>query len=254
MSQLLLEIPYEVEILKKTAFRIVEDQARSSTRKLVDTPSEHEILERLLEKNKPNIKFYGDEAAFAGLHYLLFTPFRYPPLPRGSRFARKIERNLFYSALDLETAFCEKAYHRLSFLLASEGNIGGKLVDCTVFQIKIITKKGLDLCQMPFLAFRDQISSPISYEVSQALGSKLRNDGVEAFLSYSARSQQNGKNLNVFTPLAFAKNPAIEETFQRFGCYATKSTVEFYSKHNPKGDPVVFNKEYFMVNGVFPSF
>lgn len=241
-----------IEAIKIDAWRIVEDQGRSSTRKMVSTPEEHELLEKMIDRNKPTLKFYGDEFAFAGLHYLLFTPFRYPPLKSGTRFGTRTERNLFYSSLDLDTALCEKAFHRLSFLLASEGKIGGKSVNCTAFNVNINTKKGIDLCKKPFSEHRDRIASPLSYSSSQELGSCMRNDGVQAFISYSARSLHNGKNLNAFTPLSFDKNQSIENTFHTYSCYSTKSTVEYYSNRESMKEPVVFRVDAFYVDGQFP--
>jgi hypothetical protein len=241
------------KIIKTEAWRIVEDQSRSSTRKMVDTTTEHEILEQMIENTKPNLKFYGDESAFGGLHYLLYTPFRYPPLRTGSRFGKQTERNIFYSSLELETAMCEKAFHRLNFLLASKGDIGGKTVNCTAFKVNIDTNKGIDLSKIPFVNLREKISSPILYNHSQELGSCMRVDGVHAFISYSARSKDNGKNLNIFTPIAFDKNQSIEKSFQFYSCYSTKSSVEFYSNSIQTKKPIVFNMNTFYVDGQFPS-
>ena len=58
-----------------------------ATRKLVDSLAEQELLEKLLEGAKP-------PAPGARVHYLLSTPFRYPPLPHGSRFGRATERGI----------------------------------------------------------------------------------------------------------------------------------------------------------------
>jgi hypothetical protein len=56
-------------------WRVVETQQDSSTRRLVDSAAEHELLEALLDESKPPVP-----DGCRGLHYLLFTPFRYPPL------------------------------------------------------------------------------------------------------------------------------------------------------------------------------
>lgn len=241
-----------IELIEEKAWRIVEDQTRSSTRKMVDTQREHELLEKMLENNKPKLKYYGDELAFEGLHYLLSTPFRYPPLMNGTRFGHRFERNLFYAALELKTAMCEKAYHRLDFLLASEGEIGGKSINCTAFKVNIFTKMGLDFRKPPFLDLKNEISSPISYQISQSLGTHMRKEGVAAFISYSARSQENGCNINIFTPKAFGKNGSLESSFQAYTCYSTKKSVEFYSNLS-RDEPTVFNVENFYVNNHFPS-
>lgn len=254
MKQLWLDLPgiSRIESITETAWRVVEDQSRSSTRKMVDTAVEHEVLERLIENNKPKLTYQKDSAAFEGLHYLLSTPFRYPPLKRGSRFGQRHERNLFYASLELETALCEKAFHRLNFLLASSGNIGGKAVNCTAFNVQVSTQHGIDLCKKPFSDFRERISSPVSYSDSQALGSAMRSDGIETCISYSARDKKNGKNLNTFTPKAFGQNKFLEKTFQPFSCYFTKNSVEFYTKPASMKGPIVFNAENFYVNGQFP--
>lgn len=242
-----------LKLIETEAWRIVEDQSKSFTRKMVDSLEEHEILEQLLEESKPKLKLYGDEIALKGLHYLLFTAFRYPPLKSGSRFGKWTERNLFYAALELETAMCEKAYHRLRFLLASEGDIGGKSVNCTAFRINIFSKRAIDLCVEPFAKYRNDISSPLSYQNSQALGSAMRQDGVEFFISYSARSDKNGKNINVFSPNAFSKEQEIEESFKTYSCYFTKKSVEFYPLLSSDNlGTSVFNVEAFYINNEFP--
>ena len=70
----------EARAWRGKAWRVVEAQHEASTMKLVDGPEEQRLLEQLLEAAKPPLP-----AAAHGLHYLLATPFRYPPLPGGSR-------------------------------------------------------------------------------------------------------------------------------------------------------------------------
>src|ERR1700722_16404559 len=94
--------------LQCNPWRVVEAQHISSTRKLVDTAAEHEVLENLLEESKPAIDKNTD--------YLIFTPFRYPPLKYGSRFGSRLEPSLWYGSLDIATALAEVAYYRLLFL------------------------------------------------------------------------------------------------------------------------------------------
>ena len=76
-----------VGTLRVDPWRAVEGQHVISTRKLVDTDDEQRVLEELLEGSKPPLR--PDESE---LHYLLFTPFRYPPLRWGSRFGTRAER------------------------------------------------------------------------------------------------------------------------------------------------------------------
>jgi len=158
-----------VRTLNTEAYRVVESQHRSATRKLVDTLEEHELLEALIEKSKPIIP---PDQTFEKLHYLLFTPFRYPPLRHGSRFGSLSERALWYGSIELETALAEVAFYRFFFLLGSAAST--ELletdqiieVELTSFMVKIHTLKGIDLTLPPFVKHKDEISSPVSYAVS----------------------------------------------------------------------------------------
>ena len=67
-----------IRALKLTAWRAVEAQHQVSTRKLVDSLEEQQLLESLIDAVKPPAP-HG-----ARFHYLLSTPFRYPPLRHGS--------------------------------------------------------------------------------------------------------------------------------------------------------------------------
>ena len=97
--------PYERHV-----WRLVEGQHRVSTMKLVDSLDEQNVLEDLIEATKPAIP-----PECRGLDYLLFSPFRYPPLPNGSRFRRPGQPGVFYAAEESRTAAAEKAFYRLLF-------------------------------------------------------------------------------------------------------------------------------------------
>src|SRR5687768_11875664 len=71
----------EARDLAADAWRMVEAQHVTATLKLVDDAEEHEVLEALIEASKPPLP-----DAVRRLHYLLATPFRYPPPTHGSRF------------------------------------------------------------------------------------------------------------------------------------------------------------------------
>src|SRR5205823_4566220 len=80
--------------------RVVEAQFRNSTRKLCDSDEEQQVLESLIdERAKAPVP-----AGFEGLHYLLYTPFRHPPLRNGSRFGTRGERGILYGAKKLPAA------------------------------------------------------------------------------------------------------------------------------------------------------
>ena len=66
------ELASESHFRAGRAWRVVEHQYTVSTRKIVDTRSEQELLEDILEQSKPPVPRGAEK-----LHYLLQTPFRY---------------------------------------------------------------------------------------------------------------------------------------------------------------------------------
>src|SRR5438477_4746781 len=136
--------------------RVVEAQFRNSTRKLVDSDTEQAVLEELLDAHaKPPVP-----PEFAGLHYLLSTPCRHPPLRNGSRFGTRRERGILYGAPELPTAFAEVAYYRLLFLEGTAAKIAPLTVELTAFSFRISAARGVDLSDAPFREFEARISSP----------------------------------------------------------------------------------------------
>src|SRR5438105_2087849 len=147
----------EIRPLRLSPWRAVEAQHQVSTRKLVDSLDEQELLERLIDGAKPPDPTQGK------LHYLLATPFRYPPLRHGSRFATRQERSIWYGAETRETAFAEVAYYRMVFLEGSRAQLGAVTTQLTVFTVNARTARGIDLSRPPFAAHRATIASRVKY-------------------------------------------------------------------------------------------
>src|SRR4028118_850498 len=83
--------------------RAVEAQHVVSTSRLTgNDPESHDLLEQLIEQSKPTLPVQT-----AGLHYLLATPFRYPPRTHGSRFRGIADPGVFYGAVERRTACFE---------------------------------------------------------------------------------------------------------------------------------------------------
>src|SRR5438046_816718 len=97
-----------IRVINETAWRIVELQEKTSTRKLVDSIEEQKALDELIDESKPTLSI--SQAMF---HPLLYTPFKYPPLKHGSRFGKKTESSLWYGSLNVETTMAEKAFYQL---------------------------------------------------------------------------------------------------------------------------------------------
>ena len=230
------------------ARRVVEGQHVVSTRKLVDSIEEHEILEELIDRSKPPLP---DDPEFRGLHYLLATPFRYPPLRHGSRFATRTERSLWYGSRQPRTAFAETAYYRLLFLEGTTADLGPVAVELSLFHVEFRTSRGVNLTRPPFDRYRGVIASPDSYHETQALGRAMRSDGVEAFRYRSARDVHGGENVALFGPAPFvAKLPSVPEIWH---CVASKPRVEFSKKDIFDKRTLVFPRADFEVNGRLPA-
>lgn len=206
--------------LSNEPWRIVEAQHISSSRDLVDTLEEHDFLEDLLEASKPPVRKEKD--------YLIFTPFRYPPLKYGSRFGHHYEPSLWYGSQELSTAFAEVAYYRLKFFQDTAAPLDYIEIPMTAFQTAMMTQHGIDLTQPPFKSRRAQISHPHRYEYSQALGTAMREAKIEAFIYYSARTQEPGKNIAAYTPVVFQKKHSqyIQQQ-QNWICMANQYRIEF---------------------------
>ena len=201
-------------------WRVVEAQHVLSTRDLVDTASEHDMLEALLETSKPFI--HKDK------NYLIFTPFRYPPLKHGSRFGRMFEPSLWYGSLQLETAFAEVAYYQMLFHKNTSAQLDYIEMALTAFNTSLKTQHGIDLTEAPFYPYTHNISDKHSHVTSQMLGSLMRESQVAAFIYFAARTQHPSKNVAAFTPEVFSKkhNQYVFHQ-QTWTCMASTHTVEF---------------------------
>lgn len=209
-----------ITTLEQKAWRVVEAQHILNARDLVDEPEEYEILEDLLEHAKPPIAADISDP-------LIFTPFRYPPLEYGSRFGRTHEPSLWYGSLDITTALNEVAYYRLKFNQDSAADLGYIDTLLTAFNVLIKTERGIDLTKQPFSKYTQEISSKTSYLVSQTLGTEMRESGVGAFIFYSARSTQHGKNIAAYKPYVFSKTKhQYAHNHQTWKCVSNKTEVQ----------------------------
>jgi len=233
--------------LSETAWRIVESQENSSTRKLVNSLDEQILLENMIEEIKPSIP-----AECSDLHPLLYTPFRYPPLSHGSRFGRRHERSLWYGSQKLTTAMAELAFYRFNFLNASEAGYGVVVTQLTAFIAQIKTDNAIKLMEEPFLQSTNNISSPVDYSASQVLGTAMRECGIQAFNYQSARDPETGVNIGIFTSSAFAKKQPERNSFQSWQCVADHRSVEFLRTSAFEIDAFNFSIDMFLVNGELP--
>ncbi|UTW08599.1 RES family NAD+ phosphorylase [Pseudomonas benzenivorans] len=236
----------QVAPLRGRLVRLVESQEQVATLQLVDNLAEQALLEELLESSKPPLPRDAEP-----LHYLLKTPFRYPPLRWGSRFGTRQEPSLFYAALRLETAMAEAAYYRFVLWdgMASAPPSGRVLSEHASFEARYQVARGIRLQRPPFSRFQRALSHPSDYRGTQALGASMRAAGVEAFEYRSARCPLGGSNVALYAPGALAeKRP---RNLLPWLCETTPGYVAF--KHAQAPDtPRMFHFEDYLVDGQLP--
>lgn len=225
--------------------RLVESQEQVATVHLVSTLKRQELLEEMLEEVKP-----PQVPGTKRLHYLLATPFRYPPLEYGSRFGGPHEPSLFYGSLATPTVMAEAAYYRFVFWRGMSTPPPENITtQHTLFGTRYRTVRGLRLTDAPFTEYRKVLTDPVAYRPTQMLGGLLREAGIEAFEYTSARDLQGGVNVALFTPKALS---SLRPTFQDgWLCELSATQVYFSSKYDQSS--YTFPLETFLLSGRFPE-
>lgn len=197
----------ELGALCRLAWRLVEAQHRVSTLKLVDGLDEQQALEEILEATKPPVP-----EDCRHLDYLLATPFRYRPYPRGSRFrGAGFTPGVWYGAERPETAVAEMVFYRLLFFAESPGTpLPDGAAEYTAFSVGVATPFALDLGTGGLAAQGALWTHPTDYAPCQALAASAREAGAEVIRYASVRDPGGGANLAVLSCRAF-RDPAPVE-------------------------------------------
>lgn len=171
---------------------------------LVDTLDEQALLERLLDETKPPL-----QEGQGRLHWLLFTPFRYPPLPSGSRFRSPRDPGVFYGADEQRTACAELGYWRWRLLLDSPALDAIDPMQQTLFKTPV-RGPAIDLRQPPHVRQRKRWTDPLDYSACQELAREARGTGVHIIRYESVRDPEHGGCAAVLTHSAFAADAPTE--------------------------------------------
>lgn len=178
-------------------WRAVEAQHVIATRALVDSRSEQEVLEKVLEESKPPVP-----RGAARLDYLLYTPFRYPPAHHGSRFRGPLEPGVWYGADAVRTSCAELAYWRWRFITASRGLERLDGVPHTIFQA-LASGTGIDLRRTPFARDRALWTAPADYGACWTIASTAREARIAIIRYESVRDPEHGGCAAVLDAAAF---------------------------------------------------
>jgi hypothetical protein len=185
------------------AWRAVEAQHRVATMSLIDSLAEQAQLEALLDASKPPIP-----AAALGLHWLLFTPFRYPTSKHGSRFRRPYDPGVFYAAYERTTACAELGYWRWRFLTESSALGSIDTLPQTLFKVAI-QGSAVDVRGPAFSNDEAHFLDKTDHTYCQAFAALTREAHVDAIVYQSVRDPGAGGCAAVLTPTAFAKKEPI---------------------------------------------
>lgn len=234
----------DITAISGSLLRLVESQEQVATRQLVSSLADQALLEEMLETSKPPLP-----KSVQPYHYLLNTPFRYPPLPHGSRFGTRLEPSLFYASKSVKTVLAEAAYYRFYFWQGMATPPNDKLnTQHTLFSARYHTQRGVQLQHAPFNQYQPQLTHRESYTDSQQLGQRLREHNIGAFEYVSARCPEQGINVALFSPTCFRDTRPTHT--QQVLCETEAAAVGFYL--SDQQDYYQFTLEQFLVQGHFP--
>ena len=226
------------------AWRVVEYQYAASTRKVVETKSDQELLEEILEATKPPVPLGAEN-----LHYLLKSPFRYDaPYPVGSRFRRAgATEGVFYASEEVRTALAELCYYRLRFFKESPDAVLPRQQErLTVFSVDYKSSNVIDLTRPPFVKDRALWAHPSDYQTTQAFADVARQADIEIICYESVRDVEQGTNLALLTPSAFkSKKPKKVQTWFLYLSQAEANCER--ASANSHYDQWTFKREQFAI-------
>ena len=174
---------------------------------LVDSVAEQTVLERLVEDSKPPVPA---EVAKLGLHWLLFTPFRYAPSPGGSRFRGPTDGGVFYGAEAVRTSCAEVGFWRWRHLSESPALNSIPPKPQTVFRVGL-AGTSIDLRAAPLDADRERWTHRSDYGPCQALARVAREVPVSVIRYESVRDSRRGGCAAVLDARAFTSRTPVEQ-------------------------------------------
>lgn len=194
--------PFDFTPYRGLVWRFVEDQNTSSTMKLVDSIDEQRILEELLDDTKPPVP-----VACQHLHYLQFTPFRYPA-HHATRFRERGGREgVFYASEALETSAAEVAFYRILFFWESpETEPPSDPFEMTAFACKVQSDVAVDLVPEQIDPATDRFMDPVDYTDCHRLARDARERSVQVIRFRSVRDREHRANVAVLDCAAFAES------------------------------------------------
>ncbi len=225
-------------------FRVVESQTYAATTSLVDDLAEQALLEQLLDDVKPPYK-----EGTTGRHYLISTPFRYPPLKYGSRFGDRTLPSYFYASENPQTALAECAFYRFAFLGAMDEPYQAAIKsEHLVFSVTVNSQAMIDLTQVTTPAVAMSLKAIDHYGFTQALGKRLVEKEQAKVIRYFSARMADGINLAI--AVADEISSSQPDSSVNWIGHTTEKVISF----NARGEtPIAFARSDFCVDGQFPA-
>jgi hypothetical protein len=222
---------------------MVETQEHAATTQLVDDLDEQFMLEQMLDATKPN---YRDHTAQR--HYLISTPFRYPPLQHGSRFGDMTMPSYFYASESVEAMLAEFAFYRFVFFHDMASPYPGVVNSAHhSFAIDVNTQSMADLTRIDDLDIHQRLISPVDYSFTQQLGKMLiQQHNVDVLRFDSARCTQ-GVNVAIAEPDAITSTEPKRNVHWKCQTDSNKLSISA-----PNQAPIHFQLSDFLVEGALP--
>jgi len=126
---------------------------------------------------------------------------------------------------------------------------GRILSEHSSFEARDQVQRGVRLQLPPFDRQREALTHRSDYRATHALGSAMREAGVEAFEYPSARCPLGGLNVALYAPAAFSETRP--RNLQPWLCETTASYVAFKNAQAPD-TPRLFPLALFLLDGRLP--
>lgn len=209
----------EKTAIANTVFRIVESDLHIATVKITESLEDQMRLEELLDTIKP-------KATNQTKHYLLTTPFRYPPLKHGSRYGSRAMKSFFYGSLKPETCLVECAYYRFLFLddltLPFDEPLNNNFL---LFSCSVASLKGLDLTTAHYQGLKARLINRNDYTLTQKIGQWAVIEHDFNLIKFPSARHQNGINFAIAEIKCIkSRKPKIHS---RLACVSTPKQIIF---------------------------
>ena len=224
-------------------YRMVETQEAAATTNIVDDLDEQFLLEQLLDQVKPPYRQETEQ-----LHYLISTPFRYPPLLHGSRFGDTLSPSYFYASEDVNTVLAESAYYRFIFLDDMKVPYLKPIKsEHMTFSVNVKTSNMCDLTSLGDDGLIKAITSPFDYRLTQQFGNTIINNYHCDVIRFLSARISGGVNLAISEPVVIQSESPTNNI--DWLCMTTPEKISFST---PRTFPINFTLDAFLVDGVLP--